>query len=272
MEQARVIQLGVLSGAGREPMLERTVAELEERGGAAAASSRVVYYSAPNDAPSPSLPDGWQLVRRHGPNGGGADFRWMIGELTADSDALLFEDDVQPVRNAIPAMLKHHVREGWGAISFYDAGDTIGHLYAGTRTGVHVVPASGPNDLGFHGAQALRLPAWLIYEIQRGDHDPPHRGQDVWIGQLLHRKGLKIAVTCPSLVQHVGDDSMCTPGATLAGARAPSANFPGEDFDALGVYPETITPGPWTPRARITWCEFHGIDHEGATGCPRIVR
>ncbi len=267
-----MIQLAVLSGAGRETMLERTVAELEARGGARAASSRTVFYSAPKDASPPPLPDGWQLVRRHGPNGGGADFRWMIGELTADSDALLFEDDVQPCKNAIPAMIRHHVPEGCGAVSFYDAGDTIGHLYAGMTTGLHLVPASGPGDLGFHGAQALRLPAWLIYRMQAGDFDPPHRGQDVWIGRLLQGLGLKIAVTCPSLVQHVGDDSICSPGASLAGARAPAVNFPGEDFDALGEYPETITPGPWTSRARITRCGFCVEDHPNAVGCPGVIK
>ncbi len=54
--------------------------------------------------------------------------------------------------------------------------------------------------------------------------------------------------------------------------RAPASNFPGEDFDALGELPATITAGPATPRPRITWCSFHGIEHVDAVICPVLVR
>jgi hypothetical protein len=269
-----VTQLAVLSGAGREHQAARTISELNGRGAAGRVhlATRELYYSAPAAAAAPELPAGWSVVRREGPRGGGADFRWMVGQLDPTHDALLFEDDVQPCVNAVRAMLQVPLPPGCGAISFYDAGDTIGHLYAGMRSGLAVIGANGPNELGFHGAQALMLPSWLIARMQVGEFDPPHAGQDVWIGRLLDRAGLKIAVCCPSLVQHVGDDSLCSPGATLEGARKPSNNFPGEDFDAAGPWPETITPGPWTPRERITWCDYHGINHADAVACPRLVR
>jgi hypothetical protein len=267
-----LVQLAVLSASRREAGCARTLAELEGRGAAQACESRTLFYSARVHDTPPELPPGWRLERREGPRGGGNDFRWMISRLDPMIDAILLEDDVQPCRNAVPAMVREIVPDDCGAISFYDAGDTIGHLYAGHETGMHRVPASGPNDLGFHGAQALRLPAWLIARMQAGQFDPPHVGQDVWLGRVLKGLGMKIAVMCPSLVQHVGEDSLCTPGAKLTGARAPATNFPGEDFDALGTYPEVITPGPWTPAPRVTWCEFHGVNHEDAVICPRVLR
>lgn len=264
------MQLGVLCAARREACAEITIRELEGRGGAHVVDSRTLFYSAADAAAAPSLPAGWKLVRRPGPRGGGVDFRWMVGQLDPTMDAILFEDDVQPCRNAVAAMVAIPVPDGCGAVSYYDAGDTIGSLYAGHTTGLHIVPASGPSNLGFHGAQALRLPAWLITRMQAGEFDPPHTGQDVWIGQLLSGLGLNIGVTCPSYVQHVGDDSLCSPGATLSGVRAPASNFPGEDFDALGELPVTITAGPATPRPRVTWCGLHGAHHDNAIACPAV--
>lgn len=267
-----MIQIAVLSAAGREATCARTLAELEHRGGAGfLRCRRTLFYSAPASASNPWFPEGWKMVRRVGPRGGGVDFRWMVGEICVDMDAVLIEDDVQPCTHAVERMDEIEVPDDCGAVSFYDAGDTIGSLYAGHKSGIHKVPASGPNELGFHGAQALRLPRWLLARMQSGQFDPPHSGQDVWVGRLLHRLGLQIAVTCPSLVQHVGDDSLCSPGAKLTGARAPATNFPGEDFDAMGPWPETIAPGPWTPRPRVTFCPFHGREHEDAVICPRLA-
>lgn len=253
-------------------MCAKTVAEIDGRGGAARLKiPRTLYYSAPRTVGLPSV-QGWAVVSREGPRGGGNDFRWMIENLNPHMDALLFEDDVQPCVNAIEKMTQIEVPDRCGAVSFYDAGDTVGSLYAGMSSGIHEVPASGPNNLGFHGAQAFRLPAWLIARMQDGEFDPPHSGQDVWVGRLLASIGKRIAVICPSLVQHVGDDSLCSPGAKLSGARAPAANFPGEDFNAMGEWPAVVTPGTWTGRPVITWCSFHGCDHADAVVCPRILR
>lgn len=272
-----LIQFGVLSSLRREDVAAVTCAELEGRGGlgklvSSGAATATLFYSGGLGRREPSIPRGWDYLAWTGPNGGGADFRIMIGQLRDDVDAVLFEDDVQPVVNACLAMARIAVPAGCGAVSFYDAGDTVGSLYFGRRCGLLRVPASGPNDLGFHGAQALRLPAWLIKRMQRGDFDPPHSGQDVWLGRVLHGLGLMIAGTCPPLVQHVGEDSLCSPGAELTGARAQAATFPGEDFDALGPWPERIDQqGPATGRPRITWCSFHGEHHEGAVSCPRFT-
>lgn len=270
-----MVQIGVLSAFRREAMAARTCAELDGRGNARISliRSRTLYYSGPFNGRSPDVPPGWGIIAWNGPNGGGKDFRKMVGVLDPDYDAILFEDDVQPCVNAVQRMAEITVPDDCGAVSYYDAGDTVGHLYAGMRTGLHKVQASINGDLGFHGAQALRLPAWLIRRMQAGEFDPPHAGQDVWVGRLVHRLGLKIAVTCPSLVQHVGDDSLCHPGSGLDGARKPADNFPGEDFDAMGEFPEVITPGTWTTREdlRITWCAFHGRHHDNAVACPMVL-
>lgn len=268
------LQLGVLSAAGRPDLTERTCAELDARGGARDVRGLecTLFCSAPPAARELAVPKGWLVNRRAGPRGGGSDFRWMLGELAADADALLFEDDVQPCRRAVEKMIQLEVPKGCGALSYYDAGDTVGGLYsAGCRDDVAIIPASGPGDLGFHGAQALRLPWWLIQRMQDGEFDPPHPGQDVWIGRLLHGVGLKIGVTRMSLVQHVGHDSLCSPGAKLEGVRAPAAIFPGEDFDACGRWPKVIKPGAWTAPPRVTFCEYHGIEHADAVICPRFA-
>lgn len=270
-----MIQLGVLSGAGRPELTERTCAELDDRGGARAAESILpctVYYSAPVTERELALPPGWHCVRRNGPQRPGPDFRWMLGELSPVVDALLFEDDVQPCRRAVEKMIAMEVPDGCGALSYYDAGDTVGSLYsAGCTDDVAIIPANGPADLGFHGAQALRLPAWLIMRIQDGEFDPVHVGQDVWLGRLLERLGLSIGVTRVALVQHVGHDSLATPGARLEGARAPAANFLGEDFDACGPWPEALVAGTWTEPPRVTFCPLHGIEHPDAAACPTFA-
>lgn len=256
------MQLAVLSADGRDDMPSRTVFELEERGAAHVVASRTLFYSASTSSPAPAVPPGWRVVRRPGPRGGGADFRWMLDELEP-GEAILFEDDLQPCRNAVPRMLELDVPEGCGARTYYSGGALNG-IYTGRATGTHVLSAKG-----FRGSQAVRLPAWLLERLRAGHFDPPHVCQDVWLERVLEQLGLPIAVTCPSLVQHVGEDSLCSPGADLAGARAPSNNFPGEDFDALGPCGELVVPGPWTPRSRVTWCALHEMHHFPANFCPR---
>jgi hypothetical protein len=189
----------------------------------------------------------------------------MIGKLDPTCDAIVLEDDVQPCVNAIPAMVRQEVPADCGAVTFYGGGLTNG-LYVGRESGLHVLPA--PH---FCGSQALRLPAWLIGRIQAGQFDPPpwRHCQDVWLGRMIHALGLKMAVVCPSLVQHVGEDSIVGPGAELQGTRAPTPNFPGDDFDALGPWPKVIEPGTWTPRPRVTWCTLHEMHHPVGITCPR---
>ena len=267
----RPLQIGVLLAERREQMGEITIRELEERGAAGVVDIRTLYYSARDASPAPKLPDGWRLVRRPGPNGGGADFRWMIGQLDPTRDAILFEDDVQPCRNAVPAMMKIEVPDDCGAVSFYDGGHAHElKPYAGPHLGLTRVGPERLSRAGFAGAQALRIPAWLIARMQAGEFDPPAHGQDTWVGRVVADLGLGVAVLCPSLVQHVGEDSLCQPGANLKDWRTPTTTFPGEDFDALGEYPLAITPGPATPRPRITWCGLHGAHHANAIACPAV--
>lgn len=268
------IQIGVLSGAGRESDCERTLIELEERGGASqAGADRTLFYSG-NLANTPKVPHGWNIVSRAGPHGGGNDFRWMLGHLRPDQDALLFEDDTQPCRNAVLKMCRLPVPKGCGASSYYYGEATCaGYVPKGGRTGIYLVEADNLAKTGYVGAQALRVPAWLIARIQTGEFDPPDRAQDYWLGRVVGRLGLKMSVTCPSLVQHIGADSLCTPGADLNGGRRPSFQFPGIDFDALAPWPDYVTSGgPLETTSRVCWCNFHGTYHPGVVSiCPQIL-
>ena len=261
---APMVQVAVLTAARREKVAEKTLWEIHNRGRAWVFPQKVVLYSAPLDRKPPVTPLGWRVVHQYGPRGGGADFRALVRLLDPTMDALVFEDDVQPCRNALLAMYGAKVPDDCAFLSFYD----IGGRY--TKRSYHGIVRADPAD-GWWGNQALRLPWWVIRDFNNGRYEACFsNAQDTWLGNIARDRRLSIGVSAPSLVQHVGEDSLCNPGAGLTGIRGPSPMFPGQDFDALTGRPLEWKPDHADSRERITWCEFHGTHHENATTCPMI--
>ena len=258
-------QLAVLGTSRRLPVLEETVRELENRGRAWVLARRTVYYAARDCDPEPEVPHGWRVVRWVGPNGGANDHRRMIRHLDPTMDAIILEDDVQPCVNAVPKMIATMVPSDCAWISFYDFGGPNGY-YTGATPGIY----KHLNTL-FWGVQAIRVRSDVLARAWRGEFADlsPTEGQDVWWGRIADRCGLGMAWLCPSLVQHVGRDSLFAAGSDLVGNRAPSPRFPGEDWDALGDPPERCeVAGPAKERPRLTWCELHGTNHAHPLACP----
>lgn len=247
-----IAQIGVLGTHRRREVLEITLEELNGRGGAWGYPFRTVYYSAYDVESPPKIPLGWRIERWSGPTGGGNDFRTMVGRLDPTMDAILLEDDVQPCKNAVRMMYSTVVPDDCAFVTFYRWSED--ESYAGGS---------------FWGAQAIRMSARMIRDIQLGRHDPPYNAQDVWLGHVSKSMGLRWEAFPVALVQHVGADSLVSPGARLEGLRSPSGYFPGEDWDAMcGHWPEPFHPERAKGRPAITWCSFHGENHPDALKCP----
>ncbi len=261
------VQIGVLTTESRRIVADATLAEFDENAGGDQFADKTIFGTFTSGV---GIADRytWRRLQWEGPNGGGNDFRTMVGHLDPTRDALLFEDDVSPCVNGLLAMAAIPVPEDCAFLSYYDFGQD-GVLVSGTEPGIYKHRADW-----WHGAQALRLPAWLIRKIQADEFEAPPSGQDLWLGKISHVLGLAIGQTCPSYVQHEGEDSAYAPGSRLEGTRTRTVRFPGIDWDALGDQPpgtlDIIKRGEKRPA--ITWCEFHGVNHADALVCPRFRR
>lgn len=151
--------------------------------------------------------------------GGIADF-WSLlaAAAAAGDDALLLEDDVVTARNFI------RFASRWQApfmTSFF--------LFGGQQ----LMEPEDPRAFG--GNQALWFPRGLLAQLAATDPPASGRLQDDALGAVLAERGESVLYH-RSLVQHVGEASLCRPGHKFM-PRAP--DFVGEDFDCLTL------PGLW---------------------------
>jgi hypothetical protein len=145
------------------------------------------------------------------------DFWGMLSVQAAHGEDLLaLEDDIVTARNFIPYAAR------WSSshmTSFF-------FLHGG---GLQVGRPESPATFG--GNQALWFPARLVRELARCEpRREPGWLQDNALSYELVRLG-ELVVYHRSLVQHVGNTSLCRPGRPLGHIVAP--DFPGEDFDCL---------------------------------------
>jgi hypothetical protein len=266
------VQIAMMSARGREQTTEETAARLIAVGLHELCDDPALHYIAPLARPAPSVP-GWRLERRdwgghHSPQdhwrGEGrnpwGDFAEILLSWSAERPAFFFEDDVWPCRNALHRMreLARYADTTVGLISVFDLRNEW------PQPGLHAAPAG--RDLW--GAQALIIPAHAIAGLQmlalRGTH---WRCWDTWLGHAVEELGLGVYHYAPSLVQHRGVWSIGAPG----NKKAQAANFPGEDFDALGPCPFPIVMGP-SPAPRGIPCNLHGgAIHDDGNLCPQLV-
>jgi hypothetical protein len=142
---------------------------------------------------------------------------------SADDRILIFEDDVELCRNALAYMQRTPLPDGLDFVSWFD-GHMINHR---ASPGVYPLPAEK-----FFCLQAV---TWRRSTAERLLRSPAaaawsdrHSG-DTLIARIL--TGRRYGVHVPNLVQHIGAQSICNPGQTLAGVRTAN-NYPGRSFDA----------------------------------------
>lgn len=205
---------------GREETTRATLAALDGLGGGSQLDcDRVLFWSGPTGPID--VPPGWRAVWRMQDKRGSvaamSDFVAMLDLVGDDRDLVFIEDDVMPCKNALRYMV------AWDSPHVTHFFNPFGHPV-------------GPRPVesrGFEFSQTLKIPARVVAALRAS---PPtsqgkHDGWDLAIGRCLHQ--LKEPLyQHRSLVQHVGFQSMWTPGNNLA-KRRPGRDFPGEDFDAL---------------------------------------
>lgn len=206
---------------GREETTRATVEALDGLGGGSQLDCEKILFWSGATGPI-DVPAGWRAVWRMQDKRGSvaalSDFVAML-DVVGDRDLVFIEDDVMPCKNALRYMVAW---DGPHATHFFNP------------RGVAVGPRQLP-PLGFDFSQALKIPARVVAALRAAPPTSigPKDGWDLAIGRCLHRLGEPL-YQHRSLVQHVGFQSLWTPGNNLA-KRMPGRDWPGADFDALSL-------------------------------------
>lgn len=207
---------------GREKVTRATLDALDGPGGGSKLTcDRILFWSGPT--PPIEVPAGWRAEWRQQSERGSvaamSDFRAAL-DVVGDRDLVFIEDDVLPCKNALPYMV------AWPS-------PYVTHFFNGSWTphGLRKLPPGG-----FEYSQALKIPARIVEALRKNPpaSKGPKDGWDLAIGRQLFKMGEPL-YQHRSLVQHVGFDSMWTPGNNLA-KRRPAQDWPGVEFDALTLF------------------------------------
>jgi hypothetical protein len=164
------------------------------------------------------------------------------------SDLYYFEDDVLPAKNAVLAMQAIVVPDDCAFLTFCD----IKWLGGEDKTpGIRRFAGFDEiNDTGHWGNQALKIPRATLQYFRSGPLPPWHHrhASDVLLSIIVAQEPApwnKYGVVAPSLVQHIGLNSLANPREPQRGHGREAANFVGKDFDALAVVDQiNRSPGP----------------------------
>lgn len=196
---------------------------------------------------------GWdQVIDMSGPSGSligtWLAFSYFLHQTTF-KNLLFFEDDILPCRNLIAKMILADVPDSDAFVSYFDNNDFILDPCAPPVTfsrGFHRYPGRGRKGTEFWHTQAMMIPrrflAWLLNELPVSEIMKAPKGtfanSDVEIGKLVEKSPWPTYLRhYPSLVQHIGDVSRLG----ITDIRR-SANFVGEDFDALSEASMVVGP------------------------------
>lgn len=265
----------MVSLTGREELTEEVIADLNERGGMSGFNLDLFYFAPAGKHKVLNLPDN---VVPHLETYGGMipDFFKIVRFLDESRDWIFLEDDVKPCRNAIVKMVQTEVPDEIGLLSFFD----LRHEFK--SPGIWYDPETEPMPAQpgvmrkhhLYGAQALKIPARVVSRFKAYALADARfsANWDTWMGLAVEDAGFKVAHYAPSLVQHLGAVSVAYPN--TADGRPTAANFPGENFDALGPCEDPIPSGKWTSSkwdhtANPLWCYLHRRMHVEGNRCPK---
>lgn len=213
---------------GREDTTQATLDSLDQAGGAAQLTDtpRVLFWSGERP-PRLTLPPGWVMMLTGRPPEGHRRDLWHVLRFAQgygpETDLVLFEDDVIACRNAVRYI-----------VGFDDTHLTTFCKLRRTAPGIY-------SAHGFHGTMSLKVPARLLARLCAAGPDSRHvnhsiQNGDTRIAHLLIEWG-ELVNHHRSLAQHVGEISICKPGAKLRGnGRAPASDFDAS-YDPFDVAP-----------------------------------
>jgi hypothetical protein len=246
--------------AGPVSYLADTIAALNLRGGAMAATYRQILC----DGPSAPWWRGWPLLTTHERQGTRFTMwrAWQRAQELAVDLLLDLEDDVRPCRNAIPYAIAAGVPDDLAFVTHFPTLGQVSDEWPGSPEprrrrdseswGFPKVRRLQPSHY-FSGNQFLAIPRrtidWLV------QHHPAEstpawgspNGADAWLGSLVKARGELYGAHLPALVDHVGEHSSAHPGLTLDQPNRRAACWPGSDFDALTLL-KTPPEGPSSPQ------------------------
>lgn len=212
---------------------------------------RVVFSDGPESMPP--YVEGWdRAMELTGPSGSllgtWAAFSYFL-HATSFENLLFFEDDILPCRNLIAKMILAGVPDRDAFVSYFDNNDFVLDPCEPPVTfsrGFHRYPGRGRKGTEFWHTQAMMIPrrflTWLLNELPISEIRKAPKGTfsnaDVELGRLVEKSPWPTYLRhYPCLVQHVGDVSRF--GVT---DLRRSANFVGEDFDALSEASMDVNP------------------------------
>lgn len=151
-------------------------------------------------------------------------------DLRPDADLVTLEDDVSPALNALPYIERLDVNM---FTTFFNT--------RGWEPGPHQL-----DNAGFWGTQCVRIPSRVIARLVAENPNEPGwlqnpsnpkvslgglHGADIVLGFMLRAWGEPV-FQHRTIVQHVGAQSLCTPGSKLVGIRT-ARDYVGDDFDCM---------------------------------------
>jgi hypothetical protein len=252
-------EVGVTVTERAERTLERTLSSLHAAG-----------FPAPRifaDGPV-AVPGEPPLTRRMPAVGGWPNFWLALTEMISrDPSAeayLIVQDDVVFCRNLVPYLGRLQVPDDCGAISLFCPACYNGPF------GWH------PTEVGYGlaGAQALAFPRerafeflahpWTVNHRRRCPRSEHYRGDglhhiDGVVGEWCRRAKLRVYTHSPSLSQHIGSASVMYPNFQGKPHRRFADSFPGEDLDAMQVF-------PWFARNLRSWQACGGFAQWAVSG------
>lgn len=196
------------------------------------------------------VPANWRVLscRSDGRSHGTKEAFLGVIYAAADADAeflLYFEDDVLPCANAVTAMCQIPVPDDIAFLTFCDIKQLCGE--DNTPKIRRIDGYDYETNTGHWGNQALKFPLRALKHLASAGIPPWHykHASDVLAAILLTTGSApwrKYGVVSPSLIQHIGAQSLVDPHAPPYGFGRQPANFVGEDFDALTLsWPEETT-------------------------------